>query len=266
MNSLLRRLKSFFRASAIKIRVAQPNDANAIAEIEREAWGEKHIPAVETYEARIRLYPQGVLVAENRKGEMVGVVMASPCDIQNILSKNAISFSEIADGFGQNKEALDLWGITLSVPSRFSRTAAGTALALALFKMFLKGYRSFWLGSRVPDFKFICDLYEKEGLVPPSAEAYCILTVREVRQAIGDLNWKPWRKDHELVDSELEYYRKLGLKQIRIEPNYYSNDDPPVGVIITRDNPVYKMPKLFRLVLISVLGEIYSRITLYSES
>ncbi|HEY4694545.1 MAG TPA: hypothetical protein VIH52_01115 [Candidatus Nanoarchaeia archaeon] len=242
--------------------LARIEDAPDIASVERLAWGRGHERSAETYAQRIRSFPDGVIVARNRLGRVIAVGMATPCDAKEILQKPAVNFDGIADRFGTNKSGKDLWGITLSVPPRYSITGASTVIVAQTFLLLLSRYRQVLVGSRVPDYKNICSLYCQSGRRAPTPQEYATLTVGDVRKAI-DPNWSPWRKSEAYADTELEYYRGLDFTQVRVETNYYLRDDPPVGVILRRQNPLYIIPGFLRRPFIALFGNAITKRVLY---
>ena len=260
----VRRKKLFRMASRVTAGLARMDEAEQIQRIEELAWGEGHARAVDVYRTRIQNYPRGVMVARGRSGRVLSVIMATPFDAQEVLRRPAINFDSIANQFGHTLHAPDLWGITFSVPQRYAATGAGTAATFQLYKLLVSDFRDFYFGSRMPDYPAILEQFIRAGVAPPSYDAYAQLTVEDVRRVLGK-NWGIGRKAHELADKELEYYRALSFRRVRIEPAYYLRDEPPVGIIMVRHNPLSFLPRWLRAPLVNILGAIYLRATLYGR-
>jgi len=260
----VRRNRLFRMAGRITAGPARMDEAEQIQRIEALAWGEEHARAVEVYRTRIQNYPRGVLVARGRSGRVLSVIMATPYDVQEVLRRKAINFDTIANRFGGAPGSRALWGITFSVPQRYAATGAGTAATLELYKLLVSDFRDFYFGSRIPDYPAMSDQFIRAGVAPPSYEAYAKLTVADVRVVLGQ-DWGIGRKGHELADKELEYYRALSFRQVRVEPAYYLRDEPPVGIIMVRHNPLAFLPRWLRALLITVAGALYLRATLYGN-
>jgi hypothetical protein len=257
-----RRRKLFRMAGRVSAGSARMDEAEQIQRIEELAWGEGHARAVDVYRTRIQNYPRGVLVARGRSGRVLGAIMATPFDVQEVLRRPTINFDSIANQFGNTPDARDLWGVTFSVPRRYAASGAGTAVTLELYKLLVSDFRDFYFGSRIPDYPAISEQFIRAGVVPPSYDTYARMTVRDARRILGE-NWGVGRKAHELADKELEYYRALSFRQVRIEPAYYLRDEPPIGIIMVRHNPLAFLPRWLRTPLINLLGAVYLRASLY---
>ncbi len=257
--------RTFDRAAKMKISAgpALLSESGQIGLIEELAWGEGHARSIEVYEERIRSFPEGVIVARNPNGRVLAVAMGTPCDGPEILRRTSVTFDSIANKFGHNKTGPDFWGVTLSIPRRYQIIGAGTALLAEVLRLFLIRYRDLLIGSRLPDYEKISALYKENGFDPLTPEDYSNLTVGEARKFLGE-KWANGRKDQEWVDTELEYYRGLDFTIVRVEPDYYLKDNPPTGVILKRHNPIYIVPKPFRWVLISLLGDFIIKKALYN--
>ena len=57
----------------IKIRQAKIGDISQILEIEKGAWGDKGAASKEMFESRIKIFPEGTLVAEIDKEILISV-------------------------------------------------------------------------------------------------------------------------------------------------------------------------------------------------
>lgn len=206
----------------VKIREAQKKDIPQILTVEKDAWGEKNAASEEMFNSRIETFPEGVLVAELTNGEIVGVVVAERVNYD--IEKNAYSWYEITDnGFIKNSHkpgGNTIYGVDLSVKPSFQRLGIGAKLLKAIGKLVINyNLRYGILGGRIPAYyKYAHQM---------GAEEYIKATV-SIKGKIRSL------------DPEIDFYRKAGLKIIKIIPNYFEDHESlNYGVLLLWENPLY---------------------------
>jgi ribosomal protein S18 acetylase RimI-like enzyme len=199
-------------AEKIKIRQARLEDISRILAIEGGAWGSEKSASREMFESRIKTFPEGVLVAENN-GKIVGVVVIERVNYD--LKNNAFTWYQITDnGFiknSHNPNGDTIYGVDLSVAPAFQNSGIGTRLLENIGKMAIRyNVKRGMLGGRIPDY------YKHSNEV--SIEDYV-------------------KSD---VDPEVRFYRKAGLKIIKIIPNYFKDPESlNYGILLLWENPFY---------------------------
>lgn len=206
-----------YKSRKIEIRQGNMDDIPAILDVERDAWGEESAATKEMFESRIKIFPQGVLVAVLNK-EIVGVVAVEKVNYD--LEKNAYSWYEITDnGFikKSHKENGDsLYGVDLSVRPSFQRLGIGKKLLEGVADLAIRlNLKQGLLGGRIPGFHKYSDKM--------NVEDYASL-----------------EKDGKPLDPEIRFYKKSGLKIIKIISDYYKDPDSlNYGVLLQWKNPLY---------------------------
>jgi len=186
----------------MEVRNVKIEEIDKVAELEKEIWPEGTRASKEKFQSRFEVFPQGFFVAY-KDGKLIG---ASTSEIINYDSENPpTSWEEITDN-GWIKRTHDENGNALYVVSvgAVSRSGGGSALISAQKDLVKKlGLDFLVLGARIPG-------YDK----------YC----REK----GEINIKEYvklkRSDGELLDPELRFYTRNGLKLNKIMPNYMEDD------------------------------------------
>jgi ribosomal protein S18 acetylase RimI-like enzyme len=204
----------------IKIRQAKIEDIPQILEVEKAAWGEERAATFEMFESRIKTFPHGNLVAL-ADNKIVGVVSTQIMNYD--LEKNAFTWYEATDnGYikkTHNPKGDTLYGVTLSVHPLYQNRGIGKELMIAVGKLAIKhNLKGGLLGTRIPHYHKYADRIKVED--------YVKITQKDQR------NIPP--------DPELVFYQKLGLKIVKIIPNYF--DDPEslnYGVLVFWKNPFY---------------------------
>ena len=222
----------------IKIRQAKIKDIPEILEIEKRAWGERGAATKEMFESRIETFPEGTLVAEI-DGKIVGVVATEIVNYD--LDKNAYSWYEITDnGYiknSHNPKGDTIYGVDLSVAPFYQGLKVGSKLLEVIGKLAIKyNIKQGMLGGRMPGY------YKYANKM--SVEEYINATVEtdETEKSV-----KP-------LDPEINFYKKAGLKIIKIIPNYYNDPESlNYGVLLLWKNHFYNKwyrwlgVKLFRI-------------------
>lgn len=202
----------------IIVRRAEIKDIEGILNVEEETWPETLRATEEQFLSRIETFSEGTIVAVV-DNTIVGVVATEIVDYD--LNQPALTWGEITDrGFikrTHNPNGNTLYGVDLSV-SPFG-IGASKLLMQEIGRLTIR-HNLKWgiLGARIPRYHKFADSM--------SAEEY--------------INTK---KKNRPIDPELIFYDRLGLKVIRIIPNYI--EDPEscnCGVLLAWNNPFYGKP------------------------
>lgn len=200
------------KSKKVKIRQVKIEDIPQILEIEKEAWGEEKAASREMFESRIKTFPDGALVAESNE-EIVGVVCTERVDYNP--RKDAYTWYEITDnGFIKNSHKPDgntIYGVDMSVKPSFQHLGIGTKLLESIGKLAIRyNVRYGMLGGRIPEYHKYADKM--------SAEEYV----------------------NTAIDPEISFYKKAGLKIIKVIPNYYKDPESlDYGILLLWKNPFY---------------------------
>ena len=187
---------------SIEIRNAKQEDIDKVVELENEIWPEGTRASREKFESRFKIFPQGFFVAF-KNNQMIGV---STSEIINYDVQNPpTSWESITDnGFIEKTHITD--GTSLYVVSigAISRSGAGSALLEAQKKLKQElGLEFLVLGARIPGYG---SYYETKGKI-------------DIQDYV-----KLKREDGQLLDPELRFYSRNGLKLSKIVPNYMEDD------------------------------------------
>lgn len=207
--------------SKIKIRRAKITDIPQILEIEKEAWGREKAASKEMLESRIKTFPEGTLVAEVNK-KIVGIVATEKIDY-DIEGDNRSWYEITDDGFikkTHNPKGNTIYGVDLSVKPSFQHKRVGTKLLEAIGKLVISyNAKQGILGGRLPGYHKYADKM--------SVEEY-------VQSSINTENGERY------LDPEVDFYKKRGLKLVRIIPNYFKDPESlNYGLLLLWKNPFY---------------------------
>ena len=187
----------------IIIRNAKEQNLNEIVELENEIWPEGTRATRDKFESRLKLFQQGFFLAY-KNGNIIGASTSEKIDYNPLnLPK---SWEQITDnGYikaTHNPEGNAIYVVSIGAKSR---SGGGSALVKAQKKLVEKlGLKYLVLGARIPGYN---DYTIKKGEI--SIEEYVQLK----------------RDDGEILDSELRFYTRNGLKLIKIAPNYMEDDN-----------------------------------------
>lgn len=171
------------------------------------------------FKSRIKTFPEGTLVAVI--GNKVVAVVATEIINYNP-EKKTLNWYEITDnGYikkTHNPKGDSLYGVDLSVHPSFQNKGIGKKLMVAVGKLAIKyNLKRGFLGARIPNYykyahKIKVEDYvkitEKGGEIPP--------------------------------DPELMFYQQLGLKMVKVIPNYFNDPESlNYGVLFVWENPYY---------------------------
>lgn len=205
----------------VKIREAEIEDIPKILKIEEETWKEEGAASEEMFESRIKTFPEGTLLAEI-EGEIVGVVATERVNYDP--KNDAYTWYEITDnGFIKNSHKPDgntIYGVDLSVASSFRRLGVGTKLLESIGKLAIRyNVKQGMLGGRIPGY------YKHANKM--SVEEYVNATVDTGKGARS-------------LDPEIDFYKKAGLKIVKIIPNYFRDPESlNYGILLLWKNPFY---------------------------
>jgi len=227
-----------FWGNKLKIRKAEIEDIPQILEVEKAAWGEERAAIFEMLKSRIKIFPEGTLVALVDK-KIVGFISTEIVNYD--LEKNASSWYEITDnGFiakTHNTKGDTLYGVDLSIHPSYQNMGIGRKLMENIGKLAIKyNLKQGVLGGRIPNYYKFANRIRVEDYVN-----------------IGEQK----RGNDIPPDPELRFYRKeywkIGLKVVKIIPNYFKDPESlNYGVLLVWKNPFYNKwyrwiaAKLFR--------------------
>lgn len=209
-----------FSKNKIKVREAIIDDIPQILEIEKATWGEEKAATLEMFKSRIKTFSEGTAVALINK-EIVGVIATQIINYD--LNKNTFSWYEVTDnGFIANTHNLKgdtLYGVDLSVHPSYQNKGIGKKLMEYIGKLAIKyNLKQGLLGSRIPNYYKYAKTIKIEDYI-----------------RIEDK-----KKDDIQPDPELFFYKKLGLKIVKIIPNYFKDPESlNYGVLLIWKNPFY---------------------------
>jgi ribosomal protein S18 acetylase RimI-like enzyme len=204
----------------IKIRQANIEDIPQILDVEIAAWGKEKAATFEMLESRINTFPEGNLVAVMNE-KIVGIVCTEIVNYN--LEKNSFKWNEITDnGYiknTHNPKGEFLYGVNLSVHPLYQNRGIGKKLMIAVGKLAIKyNLKGGLLGARIPHYYKYANRIKVENYV------------------------KITQKDQSNIppDPELMFYQKLGLKIVKIIPNYFNDPESlNYGVLMFWKNPFY---------------------------
>jgi len=203
----------------IEIRNAETKDLDNIVKLENRIWPEGTRASREKFESRLKIFPQGFLLAL-KNGSLIG---SSTSEIISYTSKNPpTSWEEITDnGYikNHNPNGNALYVVSIGA---ISRSGGGSALINAQKDLTQKLNLKFLvLGARISGYDEYC---RKNGDV--SIKKYVKLK----------------REDGELLDAELRFYTRNGLRITKIQENYMEDDKQSrnYGAIMVWENKKFK--------------------------
>lgn len=209
------------RGERLKIRKAKTGDISSILALEVKTWGQESAATKEMMESRMRVFPEGVMVAE-LGDRIIGVVAIEKIKCDEWIDKD-FSWYDITDnGFirsTHNEKGDAVYGVDLSVDPDLQRMGIGTKLSEHVGKFIIKNnLKCCLLGERVPEYhKYASGM---------SIEEYI-------------------KSD---LDPEIKFYKKAGLKIVRPLKNYFKDSASlDYGVLVKWRNPCYN--KWYRLLI-----------------
>lgn len=214
----------------VKIRQAKIQDIPQILSVEKGTWGEECAASKEMLESRLKIFPEGFLVAES-DGDIIGLVVVERVNYD--FRKNSYTWYQITDnGFIKNSHRPDgnvLYGVDLSVLPAFQRKGVGSKLLEAVAKLAVRfNIKQGMLGGRLPDYHKYAEKM--------SPEEYLYTAIRS--------------KDGERpLDPEVTFYKKAGLKIVKIIPDYFKDSESlNYGVLLLWENPFFN--KWYRWIIV----------------
>lgn len=227
-----------FKKNKLKILVRKAKSENIpqILGVEKAAWGEGRAATREMFESRIKTFPEGTLVALINK-KVVGVVATEIINYNP--NEVGLRWYEITDnGFitkTHNPTGDTLYGVDLSVHPLHQNKGVGKKLLESIARLTIRcNLKQVMLGSRAPDYHKFADKIKIEEYVA------------------NERNDIP-------PDPELSFYKKIGLKVVKIIPEYF--EDPEslnYGVLLLRENPFYN--KWYRWIVAQIFSWVVDKI------
>ena len=172
--------------------------------------------------SRIKTFPKGTLVAEINK-KIVGVVVTEIVNYNP--RKDSYTWREITDnGFikkTHKKNGNTIYGVNLSVAPSFQHLGIGTKLLESIAKLAIRyNLKQGMLGGRIPGYYKYADKMNVEKYVNSTIDT---------------------GKSKKSLDPEIDFYKKAGLKIIKIIPNYFKDPESlNYGILLIWKNPFYK--------------------------
>lgn len=209
----------------ITLRMARENDIDQLLYLEEEAWLPGQRADREMFESCIKTFPDGIFVAEE-KGKIVGVVVTQIVNYNYELEDFSLNWCEATDN-GRIKDTHNpngdtLYGVNLSVSRHASRNVSRLLLELVGKLAIKHNLKRGILGGRLPRYH----KYKNKM----SAEEY-IHAISETGRTL---------------DPELYLYQKIGLKMIKLLPNYFNDPEScNYGVLLVWENPFYPLTRRF---------------------
>ena len=208
---------------SLRIRPVRSKDMKEILRIEREAWPEGLRATEEMFRSRLKSFPEGFLCAVMDE-EMQGFVVTEILDYD--IRSSSLSWEQATDhGYirkTHNPNGDTLYGVSLSVSTHAQKTVA-VPLLEATGKLVIKyGLKQGVFGSRIPR-------YHRYASKMP-VEKYIKAKTRTGR----------------LIDPELGIYQSVGLRPIRIIPDYIKDPESlNYGILVVWENPFLDITELF---------------------
>ena len=202
----------------VKIKQARIEDIKEILIAEEKAWPEKLRATKEQFRSRIETFPEGTLVAI-ANSSVIGVVSTEIVDYD--IKDPIATWAEATDGGfikkTHNPKGNTLYGVDLTVSQFVENTSK--LLMQEVGKLVIRyNLKQGVLGARIPRYHKFKDK----------------MTVEEY---IND------RKGNRLMDPELSFYAKMGLKAVKALPDYIDDaESRDYGVLMAWKNPFYGKP------------------------
>jgi GNAT superfamily N-acetyltransferase len=214
-----------------KIEKATKEDIPGIIEVEKSAWGDL-AATEEMFEVRIETFPEGVLVAKEKSGKIIGVVVVCirhyPEEMIFNPEVKALNWFE-ATGNGFIKSVHDLsgnvgYGVDLSVHQAYTRKGVGQDLIRTACKKLSRHFNVKYglIGARMPGYAAYAKTMTPEQYI------------------------KATKAEGIPLDDELAFFLSVEYKGIywkiaRLIPDYFP--DPAslgYGVLLFWKNPFFK--------------------------
>ncbi len=204
----------------MKVRQATAKDIEQYRRLQADRWSEDNRASDENLQIRLRVHPQGMLVAEEQ-GQVVGMVYAmrlAAYDYDNPPSWYEITNDGKCDTHVPGGNVI--FGVDLST-ARGVGGRAGDALLIGIARLAIhENVKWCMLGGRMPGYH----TYKNQM----SAEQYFLAK---------DKNGK-------YLDPQVNYYTSVpGLKAVKVLPEYFKDPESEnYGVLLRWRNPFYNAP------------------------
>ena len=220
----------------VRVREARWEDLPGIVEVEKKAWPEKLRANRQIYESRLKIFPEGVLVAEI-EGKIEGVVVTQKVLAE--VAKQGRSWNEITDkGRIQkthNPEGDTLYGVNLSVSPFASRKVATALLETMGKKAILNNIKQIVLGGRIPGFRRFLEKYCHQHKLSHLSQ--------KQKDEIAEQYIKAVTSKGKPRDPEINFYTKANMRVTKLLHNYIEDSESlNYGVLLVWKNPFYNRP------------------------
>ena len=192
----------------ILVRPATREDLDDLVRVENEAWPPEQAFTRAHFESQLRVFPEGVLIAEIN-GKIVGVMVVQilKYDLQRPVHT---WYGATDDGFLErthNPAGNALYIVSVGVSSIFQKQGVGSSLVKAVIGLMEKFNLDYCVaGARVPE-------YHRYYSIP--IEKYITL----------DLDW------------QLRFYKKCGFEVQQVLPRYFHDPESlDYGVLVVYQN------------------------------
>lgn len=220
---------------SVNIRCATRDDIDDYMRLQGSRWDEDNQASRQQLVSRLKVFPQGMMVAEDR-GEIIGMVSSMRISSYN-LSRPKSWYQVTNNGYCDNHDPNGkiLFGVDLST-KKGRGSEVGDLLLIGIARLAIReNIKTCMLGGRMPGYYKYSDKL--------TAEEYL------------------WSKNTkgEFLDRQVEFYSSIsGLRVIKTIPDYFM-DAPSknYGVLLKWENPFYGLglysvwgavfPLLFRL-------------------
>jgi len=235
----------------IKVRKARIDDLEDILLVEKEAWPKGLRASQKMYESRLETFPQGTFVAKVN-GKIEGVVVTEILNSE--LINHIRTWNEVTDnGYirnTHNPEGDTVYGVNLSVSPSAQKRVAITLLEVVGKLAIEYNLKQGLLGGRIPGFAKYFKQYCQQKNLPAYAlhadrslvSDNEVIDYEGIDKVAQEYLWAATSHGRAL-DSEIGFYKKLGLEPIKLLPDYI--EDPQslnYGVLFCWSNPFYRKP------------------------
>jgi len=220
------------KRARMNIRTASVRDIDDLLKLEKVAWSEEAQADMDTYKARLEVFPEGIFIGErdgNIEGAAVTQIINSECLGTNFTWESITDNGKIIKTHNPTGDAL--YGVNLSVKPKCIGNDLVCAIMMAIARMIIERNLKFGvLGGRIPGLsKYIYKRRLDADFMNKAARDNIVSEYVFGKTKYG----RP-------LDPEIALYQRLGLTPIRILDNYFP--DPPslnYGVLLLWINPYY---------------------------
>jgi ribosomal protein S18 acetylase RimI-like enzyme len=206
----------------VRYREATLKDAKDIAMLEKKVWKD-NAASYENIVSRMKIFPTGSIIGiynEKIVGYVSGIKMSQEYADE---CKTWYDYTDSGKGVKSYSEDGELlFGISLTVDNDYRNLGIGSRLLIQIARMAIENnLKAGILGGRLPYY------YKKKEM---AIEEYI-----ELKNESG-----------KIFDPELRLYKKMGLKIVKLQKDYFHDPESlDYGVILEWNNPFYRITKMF---------------------